>query len=139
MNQSKVIQLGISISKENGETPKPISTWQFNFHFDKKTDDFNKESITLLEKAGLNFEKHEQQGIPHQVFGEYFFNSGFVLNDNLKWVAFNSAFDFGYLLKMLTNAPLPATEAEFLKELSLYFPIFYDVKHLRMDDGDLNS
>jgi CCR4-NOT transcription complex subunit 7/8 len=55
------------------------------------------------------------------------------------WVAFNSAFDFGYLLKIVTSQPLPHSESDFLKSLEQYFPVFYDVKHLRMDEGDLNS
>eukprot|EP00347_Sterkiella_histriomuscorum_P015311 403357503 len=139
VDSSKVIQLGISISNEDEEQPFPVSTWQFNFQFDKNQDIYNQESIELLENAGLNFSDHERNGIPHNTFAEYAFGSGLLLNSSLKWVAFNSAFDFGYLLKMFTQFPLPNTEEEFLQQVQLYFPVYYDVKHLRSDGKDLNS
>ena len=71
--------------------------------------------MNLLERAGLNFKKHMIEGIPHATFAEYAYGSGLILNPNLKWVAFNSAFDFAYMLKMLTQISLPATELEFYK------------------------
>ncbi|CDW83926.1 caf1 family protein [Stylonychia lemnae] len=139
VDSSKVIQLGISISDEDGDQPTPVSTWQFNFQFDKNLDIYNQDSIKMLEDAGLNFVEHESNGIPHITFAEYAICSGLLLNNSLKWVAFNSAFDFGYLLKMFTSTPLPGTEQDFLKSVQTYFPIFYDVKHLRSDAKDLNS
>ena len=32
----KLIQVGITLTDENGDTPSPISTWQFNFRFNLK-------------------------------------------------------------------------------------------------------
>lgn len=29
-----VIQIGITLMDENGKTPEPVCTWQFNFNFD---------------------------------------------------------------------------------------------------------
>ena len=87
----------------------------------------------------MNFKDHEKNGIPHSTFAEYAYGSGLLLNSSLKWVAFNSAFDFGYMLKMFTSADLPLTEQEFLTLVQEYFPNFYDVKHLRSDANDLNS
>lgn len=37
-------------------------------------------------------------------------------------------YDFGYLLKLLTCAPLPNSEDEFSELLRIYFPIAYDMK-----------
>jgi hypothetical protein len=34
----KIIQVGITLSDENGNHPQPVSTWQFNFNFDLKND-----------------------------------------------------------------------------------------------------
>ena len=95
--------------------------------------------MVMLEKAGLNFSEHEKNGIPHETFAEYAYSSGLLLNPALKWVAFNSAFDFGYLLHMFTQTPLPDKEEEFLEQITLYFPVYYDVKHMRSDAKDLNS
>ena len=41
-----------------------------------------------------------------------------------------SGYDFGYLLKLLTNRNLPADEQEFFELLRLYFTNIYDVKYL---------
>lgn len=45
-------------------------------------------------------------------------------------VFFSSGYDFGYLLKLLTDQALPAEETEFFELLRLYFPKIYDVKYL---------
>lgn len=41
-----------------------------------------------------------------------------------------SGYDFGYLIKILSNANLPEEEADFFEVLRLYFPVIYDVKYL---------
>jgi CCR4-NOT transcription complex subunit 7/8 len=41
-----------------------------------------------------------------------------------------SGYDFGYLVKILTCSPLPATETEFFELLELWFPNIYDIKHI---------
>ena len=41
-----------------------------------------------------------------------------------------SGYDFGYLLKILTNQNLPKEESEFFELLRMYFPTMYDVKYL---------
>lgn len=56
--------------------------------------------------------------------------SGMVLSKNLKWMTFHSSFDFGYLIKMLTDEKLPQKESNFLKIFSLLFPCAYDIKYL---------
>lgn len=42
----------------------------------------------------------------------------------------NSGYDFGYLLKLVSCAPLPATEDEFFELLKIWFPCIYDIKFL---------
>lgn len=42
----------------------------------------------------------------------------------------NSGYDFGYLIKILSNSKLPDEEVDFFEILRLFFPIIYDVKYL---------
>jgi CCR4-NOT transcription complex subunit 7/8 len=44
----KIIQIGITLSNEDGKYPEPVSTWQFNFNFDIDTDKKSTPSIQLL-------------------------------------------------------------------------------------------
>ena len=41
-----------------------------------------------------------------------------------------SGYDFGYLLKVLTDSNLPIDEEEFFTLMKIYFPNIYDVKYL---------
>jgi CCR4-NOT transcription complex subunit 7/8 len=51
----KVIQIGISLSDENGKCPEPVSTWQFNFNFDIDVDPRAQSSIDMLKSSGIDF------------------------------------------------------------------------------------
>lgn len=50
---------------------------------------FAQDSIDMLQKSGIDFQKHAQYGIDIQHFGELLMSSGFVLNENVKWIAFH--------------------------------------------------
>lgn len=41
-----------------------------------------------------------------------------------------SGYDFGYLLKILSNRKMPEEEQEFFEFLKMFFPNIYDVKYL---------
>jgi CCR4-NOT transcription complex subunit 7/8 len=56
--------------------------------------------------------------------------SGLVLNNEIKWISFHSGYDFGYLIKILTQRPLPVRRKSFFELLQLYFPCTYDMKYL---------
>lgn len=43
---------------------------------------------------------------------------------------FFSGYDFGYMVKLLTDSRLPEEEHEFFHILNLFFPSIYDVKYL---------
>lgn len=45
-------------------------------------------------------------------------------------ISSRSGYDFGYLVKLLTAQPLPASEESFLELLELWFPNIYDIKHI---------
>jgi len=126
----KIIQLGLTITDQNGCLPKGPCTWQFNFKFNLNEDMYAQDSIELLTRSGIEFKKHEDQGIDVNDFGELLMSSGVVLNDKIKWTSFHSGYDFGYLLKLLTCLPLPAEESEFFEQIKLFFPCIYDIKFL---------
>merc|ERR1712226_844407 len=127
----KIIQLGLTFLDEKGDIPETgPSTWQFNFKFNLTEDMYAEDSVDLLQNSGIQFEKHEQEGIDPIHFAEIMLVSGLVLREPVKWLSFHSGYDFGYLLNLLTNQNLPKTEAEFFELLKLYFPNVYDVKHL---------
>jgi CCR4-NOT transcription complex subunit 7/8 len=126
----KIIQLGITFADENGELADDCPTWQFNFKFNLQEDMYAQDSIDLLTRSGIDFRNHEDKGIDVEVFGELMMSTGLVLMDDIKWISFHSAYDFGYLLKLLTNMPLPAGEPAFFDLLRTYFPCIYDVKYL---------
>lgn len=147
----KIIQLGLTLTDENGNLPPGKKFWQFNFRFSLRCvcwkatfytgfvffkmgfiseDMYAQDSIDLLARSGIDFKKHEDYGIDVDYFGELLITSGLVLYDEVKWITFHSGYDFGYLLKVATNNQLPTEEAEFLDMLKLYFPRIYDIKYL---------
>lgn len=127
----KIIQLGITFADENGELAEGCPTFQFNFKFNLQEDMYAQDSIDLLTRSGIEFRNHEERGIDVNAFAELLISSGLVLNDEVKWISFHSGYDFGYLLKMLTNKALPAAEEPaFFDLLHTYFPAVYDVKYL---------
>jgi CCR4-NOT transcription complex subunit 7/8 len=126
----RIIQLGLTFMDEEGSTPPGYTTWQFNFKFNLSEDMYAQDSIDLLQHSGIQFKKHEEDGIDPLDFAELLMSSGIVLLDNIKWLSFHSGYDFGYLLKLLRDQNLPAEESEFFELLRLYFPTIYDVKYL---------
>lgn len=93
-------------------------------------DMYAPDSVELLQRAGIDFNKNQMDGIDCNDFGELMISSGVVLNDDIRWVSFHSGYDFGYLLKVLTATPLPAAEEDFFSLVHTYFPSIYDIKYL---------
>ncbi|KAI4463806.1 ccr4-not transcription complex subunit [Holotrichia oblita] len=121
----RIIQLGLTFLDENGKTPGgSYTTWQFNFKFNLSEDMYAQDSIELLQNSGIQFKKHEEEGIEPLDFAELLMTSGIVLMDNIKWLSFHSGYDFGYLIKLLTDNNLPQDESEFLNCLNYIFPPF---------------
>ncbi|KZO97107.1 CAF1-domain-containing protein [Calocera viscosa TUFC12733] len=156
----KLIQLGITLTDEHGRHPEEAFTWQFNFQFDLNDDMYAPESIDLLSNSGLDFARHQAEGIDPDEFAELFITSGLVANDEVCWVSFHrrvwpyplpsafsntvsSGYDFGYLISTLTSAPLPKYEEDFFHLLGILFPSFYDIKfiwrHVKAAKGGLQD
>jgi CCR4-NOT transcription complex subunit 7/8 len=139
VDKLKLIQLGITLTNDKGEYPNnsPYHTWQFNLEFDKDTELYKDESMDMLKKCGINFDKLKKKGIKHNIFAQYFMVSNLVLNPDVHWVSFHGTYDFGYLLKLLINSDLPQTEDEFVNKLNLYFINFYDIRVMVKDNDNL--
>ncbi|KIK97075.1 hypothetical protein PAXRUDRAFT_825323 [Paxillus rubicundulus Ve08.2h10] len=126
----KLIQIGITLADEEGNFPQDVTTWQFNFKFSISEDMYAPESIELLQKSGIDFQRHEEMGISPNDFAELFITSGLVLLPEAKWISFHSGYDFGYLVKLLTAMSLPTSEDIFFDCLRTWFPHCYDIKFM---------
>ena len=50
---------------------------------------FAPESVELLQKSGIDFERHEDIGILPNDFAELVITSGLVLTDETRWISFH--------------------------------------------------
>lgn len=114
----------------NGKFNKLDYCWQMCSNYICSEDMYAQDSIDLLQNSGIQFKKHEEDGIDPLDFAELLMSSGIVLMDNIKWLCFHSGYDFGYLLKVLTDQHLPSNENDFFDLLHTYFPNIYDIKYL---------
>uniref|UniRef100_A0A914PCN6 poly(A)-specific ribonuclease n=1 Tax=Panagrolaimus davidi TaxID=227884 RepID=A0A914PCN6_9BILA len=101
VNILKLIQVGFCLTNAKGELPPGGDIWQFNFEFSMDEDMYAMESIELLKRSGIDFDRHQKDGIPVEEFGALLTTSGLVVNDDVTWLTFHSCFDFGYLIKSI--------------------------------------
>jgi CCR4-NOT transcription complex subunit 7/8 len=135
----QLIQLGISFANEIGGKITIKECLQFNFNFNLSQNMFAQDSIDLLLRSGVDFQNHKKKGVIIEKFVEMLKFSGLIFNENIYWISFHSGYDFGYLLKILTNESLPKNRTEFLKLIEIYFPHFYDVKYLNLFSGNFTG
>lgn len=159
MDILKPIQIGLTLWTPEGETPPlqdssisihPLNkiqsysgnnllgqgaqhipcTWVFNFQFNLDSDMYAESSIEMLKASGVNFQRHLEMGISPQAFGSLITTSGLAFNSDVHWLSFHSGYDFGYLIKLLSDDALPADQTQFFDLVKMYFPKLWDIKFL---------
>ena len=108
-------------------------TWVFNFHFDLNEDMYAETSIELLKTSGVDFNRHFEMGIIPEKFGSLLTTSGLAFSPDVHWLSFHSGYDFGYLIKLLTDAALPEDQTLFFDQVATFFPKLWDIKFLLRD------
>ncbi|CAL5214808.1 unnamed protein product [Lathyrus oleraceus] len=132
----KLIQVGLTLSDSEGNLPdfgtNNSYIWEFNFcDFDVNHDLCNQDSIDMLRRQGINFERNLFHGVDSKLFAELMFSSILVYNDFVTWVTFSSAYDFGYLVKISTGMNLPNLLEDFWKMVKVLFgKSVYDMKYM---------
>ncbi|MCL7034452.1 hypothetical protein MKW94_028049 [Papaver nudicaule] len=146
----KPIQVGLTLADSQGNLPDfgtHTCIWQFNLSdFDVAKDLYAADSIALLRKQGIDFEKNRREGVDSRVFAALLLQSGVVqnidvaaqlggfynYNYSVNWITFHGSYDFAYLVKLLIYpAPLPASLEEFMQLVNHYFGTrVYDIKHM---------
>ncbi|CAK8537825.1 unnamed protein product [Lathyrus sativus] len=132
----KLIQVGLTLSDSRRNLPDFGSNntyiWEFNFSdFDVNHDLCNQDSVDMLRRQGINFERNICHGVDSKRFADLMFSSILVFKESIVWVTFNSAYDFGYLVKILTRMNLPNRLEEFLNIIEVLFGrSVYDMKHM---------
>ncbi|KAK9923062.1 hypothetical protein M0R45_031496 [Rubus argutus] len=139
VDRTHIIQLGLALSDPCGNLPLhdgAYCCWEFNFSdFDVNCDQHlrNSDSIDLLKRQGIDFSENKETGICSAEFAEEIERSGLVkLLPCLTWATFQSAYDFGFLIKILTGKKkLPEDIKEFMGNVKTYFgPKVYDIKYM---------
>ncbi|VDD87216.1 unnamed protein product [Enterobius vermicularis] len=139
VNMLKLIQVGFTILNKEGQLPPTGDVWQFNFQFSLNDDMYSEDSVDLLTKAGIDFNRHVVEGIKMADFGELLTTSGLIVDDHITWITFHSGYDFGYLMRTIMLQELPKEESQFFQYHKTLFPRSYDIKMLMKQPGPMNA
>ncbi|KAK1262845.1 hypothetical protein QJS04_geneDACA009461 [Acorus gramineus] len=124
----KPIQVGLTLGDSSGHV---LYTWQFNLSgFNVRVDPSSAKSIELLGRSGIDFDRILYEGVKVQDLARSFMMTFVVGGRNRlhHWFTFHGLYDLAYIIKMITNAPLPDTLPEFLSLVRVFFGRVYDLK-----------
>lgn len=125
------IQVGISLSDVYGNKPEnEPSTWQFNLEFDISKEMISSESLDLLRKLAINSEMHKTNGIKTFEFAQLMIESGLLMDENITWITYHSAYDLGFLINILMNDIMPNNRKDFEWWVHEYMPSLFDLNLL---------
>jgi len=115
------IQVGVAVAREDGSV---MGAWCFNLRFDINVDLHTEASVKFLVEAGVDFPRHAREGIEASVIGKRLAASSLVgrAGSRPHWVTFQGMYDLGYLLKLLTNWPMPSDASAFEDTLDAFCP-----------------
>ncbi|KAL9691093.1 hypothetical protein QQ045_011510 [Rhodiola kirilowii] len=159
VDEMSLIQIGLTLSDGDGNLAtwgpsNQVIIWEFVISdFDSASQPYNRASMTMLYNRGLDFNFHRHQGISSLEFAQMLRDTGLIYEhsvENIKkdrpkgkkiteedhhkeisWITFHGAYDFGYLIKALTESELPETLPEFINLVQKYFgKKIYDVKFM---------
>ncbi|VDK54162.1 unnamed protein product [Gongylonema pulchrum] len=139
VNMLKLIQVGFTLLDRDGNMPPTGDVWQFNFQFSLNDDMYSQESVDLLRNAGIDFGRHQVEGIRMADFGELLTTSGLIVDAKITWLTFHSGYDFGYLMRSIMLCELPKEEEEFFNFHKKLFPCSYDLKMLLKHPDLINA
>ncbi|XP_074569742.1 putative CCR4-associated factor 1 homolog 11 [Curcuma longa] len=137
-----IVQVGLTLSDAAGNLPCDGTfmryVWEFNFcDFDIDRDRYAPSSIELLKANGIDFQKNKTWGIDSRRFSAHLAASGLLSlgqfsTATVSWITFQGAYDFAFLVKMLTGGrKLPQTVHDFLGLVRFIFgERVFDLKHL---------
>ncbi|KAJ3673222.1 hypothetical protein LUZ60_006596 [Juncus effusus] len=127
----KLVQFGLTLSNSKNRS---AITWEFNFReFDPCEDPCSPDSVMLLQSQGIDFMQNRIWGIDSRHFAELLWTSSGLFTDytNISWITFHGAYDFGYMIKVLSGKMLPETIDEFSRLTRSFFGYnIFDIKYL---------
>ncbi|XP_017416427.1 probable CCR4-associated factor 1 homolog 9 [Vigna angularis] len=142
VDRMHLIQVGLTLSDRHGNLPTFGTSnrfiWEFNFcEFDVTRHLHASQSIALLQSQGMDFHKNQSFGANIMRFVELLMFSGLLCNNHIHWITFHGAYDFAYLVKVLSyrflhmQPLLPPNLGDFLHLVKFFFgQEVYDVKYL---------
>jgi len=71
-----MIQIGFTLTDEDGKLVEEDAVWQFNLQFDVEKDESNQAAINMLTNSGIDFPRMAKDGITQEDFAEKFMASG---------------------------------------------------------------
>ncbi|KAK1267451.1 hypothetical protein QJS04_geneDACA014622 [Acorus gramineus] len=121
----KPVQIGLTLSDY---------TWQFNLSgFDADADLSGNNAVDFLRNSGIDLERNLREGVAVDDFAKLFkkaFVDGGRNGQQHRWITFHGLYDFAYMIKILTAAPLPGNLGEFLSLVATFFGRVYDLKSM---------
>jgi CCR4-NOT transcription complex subunit 7/8 len=134
VNALHLIQVGLAFATADS---RPSLAFEINLReFDPRVHPHARDSVAFLADSGIDFARNRADGVDARDFASLLMGSGLVCpgdgdDSDVTWVTFHPAYDFGYLVRLLTGRHLPDTLPEFLRLVRVFFgDEVYDVKHI---------